>query len=206
MRTTSTRRAHPKFDYLEERLPLSAPSEHVAGLRHAHGRVRPTTPVASVTDYVSWGLEDWQLGQSNFTIQLGDGTRPIRINSITAAISASAMPLSDPNNGFQRQTLFAISPTDSRTASARIIRSPHQHWQRWEHSVAHNLLAFDLKQTRSQIINYSMTVNFRSPVKLLDGKLTAFFDNETYTPVPSVSHDPAESLDTEVHLIIQYQY
>ncbi len=115
------------------------------------------------------------------------------------------MPLSNPDNQFQRQTLFWLTPTDSNNQGAKILNSPQEDPQRWENSVSSNLVAFNIKQTGNQTIDYPLNVKLRSPVTVKNGKLTAIFDNETYTPIPSLSNDPNESLDTEVHLIIQYQ-
>ncbi len=149
-------------------------------------------------------MEDWQLGWSSFSIQIGNGTTPVEITSITAAVSASTLPTSNPHDGFMRQTLFALSPSDSNADDVKILSSPPANPQRWEDSVARSLMALDLKQVGTRIINYPMSIRFRPPVTLPNGQLTALFDNESYTPIPSATTDESESLDTEIHLVIQY--
>jgi hypothetical protein len=190
----------PCLESLEERVALS----HAKLPISAHTAAGFTSSSRIASNYVSWGMEDWQLGRSSFSIQIGNGTTPVEITSITAAISASALPTSNPHNRFMRQTLFSLSPSDCSANDVKIVSSPPANPQRWEHSVARSLVALDLKQVGTRIINYPMSIRFRPPVTLPNGQLTAVFDNESYTPIPSATTDECESLDTEIHIIIQY--
>ena len=150
---------------------------------------------AHASSYTTWGTEDWACGTNSFTIQLGNGS-PVDIYGIYGTVSASNLPGASDTNGWVRQTLLSVYANQPSNASV-VSTAPGGN-----NEVDGNLLSINLKQLGWESHEVPVSITFPTPVLIGNGKLTEYYDTQTYNGSTTVTWAPVECLDTEAHLTI----
>jgi hypothetical protein len=150
-----------------------------------------------------WGFESWGCGLSQYNITVGNGAN-ISVTGLSGFISAAPNPLSNPTNGYMRQSLMAVSyPGAPVTVRGVVTGNPSQ--PRYENGIDGNLLEVNLKQTATNDVHMPINVTYPTPVLVTGGNIFAVINTVTYNGTQIITEVPGECLDTEVHLLIFYQ-
>lgn len=154
-------------------------------------------PRQSEKDYVKWGMQAWDCGQSIFSIRIGDPKDVITIKEITGFIAASAPPSS--NDALVRNALVSVfyewEPTPGNVKITNTPKSAN-------HSIDNNLFSINIKQKASTTPHLPIHIKFDKGVVIPNGDLNTSMKIQTYSIYTDLSG--TECLDVEMHLTVFY--
>jgi hypothetical protein len=160
-------------------------------------------------DYLSWGLENWECGVSNFAIQIGGGA-DIYLNRVANLVSASTLPQAKTSNGYVRQVLASLTydgANSNLVDLGKVVSSPNH--QRFNHEINHNLQVINLKQVGDNVIHIPFDTTYPDSVRIPGGHLILRVETITYTghgeDMGRALNEPYECLDVEMHLTLYYR-
>ncbi len=152
---------------------------------------------------LSWGVETWQCGNSNYTIQIGSGA-DVHVTAIVGNVSAGIIPKTDPEMGYMHQSTLAIYWQGiSNNINGSIYASP-TNGTRYQHSLDGNMYSINMKQTGTEVINTPINVTYPDPILVPGGRLSILIDTRTYDGSSELLSPPNICMDTEAHFLIFY--
>ncbi len=147
------------------------------------------------SQFLSWGMEASQCGNSPFSIIAGTGA-DIYLNSISGVVSAAILAT---NAAGERQALISIAA--NTPVNGIVTGNPSN--SGYNHEVDRGLFVISVKQTGTNTVHIPFSVSFPTPILIPGGALAANFAIATSNPAGNPA--PGLCLDAEAHIELVWQ-
>jgi len=166
--------------------------------------VKADIPITT-TKYLNWGVEYWDLGSKDFTIQI-DETNLVKIKKITGYVTACPQPNFKLHDTVVRQSLITIINYSNDTKYS--VVAPDIGTPKANHSLDRHMGGANVKQVNGQTVDMAINYEYSEPIELQYNKLQMHIVNESYRYSAEkgcfVSTDVNDAVDVEVHFIVEY--
>lgn len=147
------------------------------------------------SQFLNWGMEASQCGNSSFSITAGNGS-DIYLNNISGIVSATVLAT---DQTAERQALISIAADSAVNGS--VTGNPSL--PGYNNEVNRGLYVVSVKQTGTNVVHIPFAVAFPNPILIPRGAFVANFSIATSNPAGNPA--PGLCLDAEAHIELVWQ-
>jgi hypothetical protein len=193
--------------------PPSRPASDVAAAPIVPLAASPASqgspPGITTEKILHWGFECWDCGHHDFQIAFNE-KNPVRLKQLYGYVSSAPVPKHQAVERIIRQSLLALLHPDGSDLNNQVsMTQTPQTTQRFNQSVARNLLAINIKQTGAETKLVPVNIRYDTPIVVRNNRLHVHMHTQSYRYTDEKgsfpSDDPVDALNVEVHWIIHYE-